>query len=111
MTEKSPYQIIKNRHITEKATVLEGLQHSESNVCVQRCKNPKYVFMVHPKATKKEISNAVEKIYEDKNIKVVGVNTIKVPSKPIRKRGRLGRSTVGKKAVVTLAQGDILDDV
>ena len=111
MTEKSPYQIIKNRHITEKATVLEGLQHADSNACVRRCTHPKYVFMVHPKATKTEISNAVEAIYKDKNVKVVGVNTIKVPSKPIRKRGRRGRSATGKKAVVTLAVGDNLDDV
>ncbi len=62
----------------------------------------KYTFEVHPKANKTEIRKAVEEIF---NVQVTGINTIKVPSKPKRQGWTAGRTTAGKKAVVTLAPG------
>lgn len=111
MTQKDPYQVIINQHVTEKAKVLGELQNSESNASVRRCKSPKYVFIVHPKATKRQISIAIEAIYKDKQIKVVAVNTINVKGKLQRRRGRLFRAPSFKKAVVTLEKGDRLDNL
>lgn len=111
MQNKDPYQIIKHQHITEKASILEGLKNAESNLSLKRCVSPKYVFIVDPKANKHEIAWALEKIYQDKNIKVVGVNTINVKPKQRRVRGRIGMKKAFKKAVVTLEAGDTLDNI
>jgi large subunit ribosomal protein L23 len=62
----------------------------------------KYTFEVHPKARKTEIRQAVEQIF---NVKVTGVNTIKVPPKPRRRGWTSGHTAARKKAVVTLAPG------
>lgn len=107
---KSPYEIIKSRYITEKANVLSGLKDSESYACLKKFDKPKYVFLVNPKANKKEIMWALEKIYEEKKIKVLSVNTISVHPKTKRVRGRLGKTNHIKKAIVTLEAGDSLDD-
>ena len=56
MKERNPYHVIKSRHVTEKTTVLEGLQHSVSNKCVAKCTSPKVVFIVDINANKNEIS-------------------------------------------------------
>jgi len=53
---------------------------------------------------------ALEKIYEEKKIKVLSVNTISVHPKIKRVRGRLGKTNHLKKAIVTLEAGDSLDD-
>lgn len=110
MTQKNPYQIIKNQHITEKASMLEGLKNAESNLSLKRCKSPKYVFIVDPLANKKEIAWALEEIYREQNIKVVSVNTMHVKPKQRRVRGRLGMKKSFKKAVVTLEPDDNLDN-
>lgn len=107
----NPYQIIKHMHVTEKTRMLQELKNAKSNRCVARCESPKYTFIVDPKANKKEIAQAVEAIYSDKNIKVVGVNTINVPSKMRRVRGRYGMTAGFKKAIVTLDKGDSLDTI
>lgn len=107
---KDPYQIIKRQHVTEKAKTLGELQNSESNVSVRRCKSPKYVFIVHPRATKQDIAVAIETIYKEFQVKVTAVNTINVKGKVKRRRGRLGKTPSFKKAVVTLSPGDRLDD-
>jgi large subunit ribosomal protein L23 len=106
---KDPYQIVKHQHVTEKAQMLEGLKNAKSNVSLARCELPKYVFIVDPRANKQEIAWAIEEIYRERNIKVVGVNTINVKGKVRRVRGRLGRKKSFKKAVVTLEKGDSLD--
>ena len=110
MNKKNPYQIIKSRHVTEKAHMLESLKDAESNASIRRCKSPKYVFIVEKTANKQEIKTALEEIYADKNIKVKSVNTITTPPKPRRVRGRAGETSVLKKAIVTLDQGDTLDN-
>jgi len=111
MPEKDPYQIIKNLRVTEKTVVLENLKNATSNPSLARCKTPKYVFVVDPFSNKREIANAIEEIYRDQNVTVVSVNTINVKAKPRRVRGRLGKKSAFKKAVVTLKAGDSLDSV
>jgi len=107
---KSPYDIIKSRYITEKASVLNSLKDSQSNACIKKFDKPKYVFLVNPKANKKEIKWALEKIYEEKKIKVLSVNTINIHPKTKRVRGHIGKTKHKKKAIVTLETGDSLDD-
>jgi large subunit ribosomal protein L23 len=107
---KSPYKIIKNRYNTEKARVMENLQHSESSKSLRKCKKPKYVFEVDIKANKKEIAQALEKIYLEKKIKVLKVNTVVNKPKARRVRGQVGKTASMKKAIVTLAPGDAIDD-
>lgn len=111
MAEKKPYQIIKNRHVTEKATVLGALKNAKSNVSLSRCKSPKYVFIVDRSSNKQEIAGAVEELYKDQDIKVESVNTINVKAKARRVRGRQGFKNAFKKAIVTLRPGDDLDNV
>jgi large subunit ribosomal protein L23 len=108
--EKSPYSIILKRRVTEKAAMLGRLQHAMSNLSVARCKTPKLVFDVDPRANKVEIAQAVEAIYADRKIKVLSVNTVSIKSKPRRVRGRLGRTAAGKKAIVTLAPGNSIEE-
>lgn len=108
---KSPYQIIKHKHVTEKVVMLENLKTAKSNRSLARCKSPKYVFIVDQSANKHEIAHAVEEIYKDKHIKVVSVNTINVKPKVKRMRGRYGKTASFKKAIVTLSPDDSLDNL
>jgi large subunit ribosomal protein L23 len=86
------WKILKNPHITEKATDLTG-------------KN-QYVFKVFPKAGKSEIKKAVESLY---GVEVTGVGIVNIP----RKRKRVGR-TMGfkggyKKAIVRIKEGQKIE--
>lgn len=108
---RNPYEVIKHRHITEKARVLQELKSAEGNKSIRRFKLPKYVFVVDRNANKHEIASALEEIYQDKKIKVVSVNTINVKGKPRRMRGHIGKRASIKKAIVTLEEGDSLDNV
>lgn len=110
MTRKSPYSVIKSRYMTEKANVLQNLHTAEGNKSLARCNQPKYVFLVDRNATKTEIAMALEEIYREKGIKVKSVNTINVKPKPRRVRGRKGKTAMKKKAIVTLAAGDMIDE-
>lgn len=111
MAKKDPYQVVKSQHVTEKSVMLQGLKNAKSNKCLAACESPKYVFIVDPKAHKQEIACALEEIYKDKSIKVVAVNTINVKPKARRVRGKPGFKKGFKKAIVTLAPGDSLDNV
>lgn len=62
----------------------------------------RYTFEVHPDAHKTMIAQAVEQLF---NVKVVSVNTARVPSKPKRRGFTRGRTPAWKKAVVQLAPG------
>ena len=110
MKKKKPYDVIKSRYVTEKAAVLQGLQHATSNPCVTRCSTPKYLFLVDKRANKKEIAEAVEEIYAVRGVKVTGVNTIMVRPKFRKVRGREGFRAGFKKAIVSLTAGDTLDE-
>jgi len=65
-----------------------------------------YGFKVHPKANKKQIKSAVEKIF---NVHVNAVNTNNVGGKWRRVRYQPGQTQDWKKAIVTLKQGDKID--
>ena len=86
------YDAILSPVITEKATLL-----SEQN---------KVVFRVAKDATKDEIAAAVEALFK---VNVTKVNTLVVKGKTKRLRGRPGRRSDVKKAVVTLAEGQSVD--
>ena len=109
MTQKSPYDVILNRHVTEKTVTLQELHTSDSNRSVSRCKRPKYVFIVSTVSTKQDVARAVEELYKERNVKVVSVNTINQKSKPtrhVRGQRRRGHKSAFKKAIVTLEEGD-----
>jgi len=78
--------------ITEKATLL-----SEQN---------KVVFQVAMNSTKEEIAAAVEELFK---VKVTKVNTLIQKGKTKRFRGRPGRRSDLKKAIVTLQEGQSID--
>jgi large subunit ribosomal protein L23 len=87
------YQIIIRPLITEKNTAL-----MEAN---------KYCFEVTPKATKEQIKRAVENIFE---VTVERVHTMNVRGKRKRRgRDQFGYTSNWKKAIVTLAEGELLD--
>ena len=82
------YDVVLAPHITEKATLL-----SEQNAVV---------FKVANDATKPQIKEAVEALFD---VKVVGVNTIVQKGKSKRWKGRPYKRTDMKKAIITLADG------
>ena len=86
------YDVILSPLITEKATAL-----SEHN---------KVVFRVRAGATKPQIKEAVEKLFD---VKVVSVNTLVTKGKVKMFRGTRGKRSDVKKAVVTLAEGESID--
>ena len=59
----------------------------------------KYTFEVNKKATKVDIANAVEKLFE---VKVLNVNTITVKGKTKRVGRYEGKTSDWKKAIVTI---------
>ena len=67
-------------------------------------------FIVNKKADKLQIKAAIEKMYD---VKVVSVNTMnyqgKLKSRYTKKGLQVGRTNSYKKAIVTLAQGNVID--
>ncbi len=59
----------------------------------------KYTFRVNKKATKIDIRNAVEKLFE---VKVINVNTLSVKGKEKRMGKTSGKTSDWKKAIVTI---------
>lgn len=66
----------------------------------------KYSFRVHPDAHKTQIRQAVEELFD---VKVVGVNVIKVQPKPKRRGMSRGTRPGWKKAIVQLREGDKIE--
>jgi large subunit ribosomal protein L23 len=86
------YQVIVAPVVTEKATRLNELSQ--------------VTFRVALDATKPEIRAAVEKLF---SVKVEAVNTIVMKGKTKRFRGREGKRSDWKKAIVTLQAGQTID--
>jgi large subunit ribosomal protein L23 len=86
------YDVIVSPVITEKATTL-----SEQS---------KVVFKVKSDATKPQIKEAVEKLFD---VKVKSVNTLVTKGKVKMFRGTRGQRSDVKKAVVTLEEGQAID--
>ncbi|SEF80526.1 LSU ribosomal protein L23P [Halpernia humi] len=83
--------------ISEKANYLQDLRGA-------------YSFLVNPKANKIQIRNAVEAAY---GVKVTDVRTMiyapKVTAKQTKKGLQVGKTNKLKKAVVSLAGGEVID--
>jgi large subunit ribosomal protein L23 len=65
----------------------------------------KYTFKVDPAASKIQIKEAVRKLF---NVNVVDCTTMNVRGKMKRLRGRPGRTSSYKKAIVRLAPGETI---
>ena len=94
MTTKDPrhYDVIVSPVITEKATLI-----SEKN---------QVVFKVARTATKPQIKEAVEKLFD---VKVKSVNTHIRKGKVKAFKGTVGEQSEVKRAVVTLEEGHTID--
>lgn len=92
MNPLDAYDVIVTPVITEKSTMA-----SENN---------QVVFNVRPEATKPQIKQAVEQLFD---VKVKSVNTLNRKGKVKRFKGILGRRKDTKKAVVTLEEGQSID--
>ncbi len=88
--ELEPHQVIVRPLVTEK-----GVHQSE--------KYNAYAFEVHAQATKKDIKEAVQKLWE---VRVVAVRTQNRKGKPRRSRLNQGHTGDWKKAVVQLHDDD-----
>ena len=62
----------------------------------------KYTFLVHPEATKTQIKEAVEKMFE--GAKVAKVNTMNLNRKKKRRGMVYGKTAAKKKAIVQLTE-------
>ena len=91
-TDPRHYDVLLSPVITEKAT-----NASEQN---------KVVFKVARTATKPQIKDAVEKLFD---VKVKAVNTLVRKGKKRVFKGRLGELQATKRAVVTLEEGHRID--
>ena len=92
VSKAAAYDTILRPIITEKATIAN--------------ENGQVTFAVAIDATKPQIKAAVEMLF---SVKVVAVNTIVQKGKTKTFRGRLGRRSDMKKAMVTLAEGQNID--
>ncbi len=63
----------------------------------------KYTFLVHPEATKIQILEAVEKMFD--GTKVAKVNTMNNHAKTKRRGTTFGKTAKTKKAIVKLTEG------
>jgi len=88
-----PYQVVLRPMITEKATHLSERHNA-------------YTFEVNPLATKTEIKNAVEVLF---NVRVADVRTQNRRGKLRRYRLKLGRMRNWKKAIVALHEDYRID--
>ncbi len=87
--------IIKKPRITEKS----GIQAEALGV---------YTFEVTEKANKKNVAKAVKELYK---VTPVKVNITNLPAKIVFTRGKTGRKSGVKKAVVYLKKGDKIEFV
>ena len=90
---KDIYGVIRRPLITEKSSI----HKEEAN---------KVVFEVDKSASRIEIINAVQKLF---NVTVVDVNTMNIQGKRKRVGRIIGKRSDWKKAIVTLKQGDAIE--
>ncbi len=88
MADLKYYDIILKPVITEKS--MDGMA------------DRKYTFLVHPKSTKVQIKDAIEKMFE--GVKVEKVNTINQSGKTKRRGLTVGKTVKTKKAIVKLTE-------
>lgn len=86
MADLKYYDVIKKPLVTEKSMNMMA--------------DKKYTFSVHPDATKTQIKDAVEKMFQ--GTKVASVNTMNLDGKTRRRGMTSGKTAEVKKAVVQL---------
>ena len=92
ISKAAAYDTILRPIVTEKATMAN--------------ENGQVTFAVPVSATKPEIKAAVEMLFD---VEVIAVNTILLKGKAKMWKGRPGRRSDMKKAMVTLAEGQTID--
>lgn len=92
MHNNDPYQVVKRLVVTEKNMDMNPLN--------------KYVFEVDKHANKVEIAKAVAHLF---SVSVLSVNTIRTKGESKRFGARSLKRKPGKKAIVTLAQGQSIN--
>ena len=103
-----PREILIRPVITEESSRLQfnpgriRTRHREKEGEIQ----PQFVFQVSRDATKIEIKRAVEKMFE---VHVSSVNTMNIMGKDRRVGRSVGKRSDWKKAIVTLAGGELID--
>lgn len=115
--EKKPFHVAqkKGRRQTARARLSENLSRvlvrpriteKATDVTAERT----YVFEVAPNATKRDVAKAVRQYYK---VTPVRVNMAKIPSKKRRNRNQrtFGHTPAGKKAYVSLKEGDSIEFV
>ena len=108
MADLKYYDIIQKPLMTEKSMrfVESGreLNHDNEPMRTDKGEAPVYMFYVHPKATKGQIKEAVEKLFA--GTKVEKVNTMTTHPKKRQRRGyKPGQTVTRKKAIVKLTPG------
>lgn len=86
------YRVLLGAVVTEKSARLE--------------QGSQYVFMIAPTATKKLVSEAVQKVY---GVKPVAVNIVNLPGKWVRYGRSTGKQPPRRKAVITVPMGKKID--
>lgn len=110
---KDPHDIIIEPRITEKSV---ALSYGDAKIRDEALLVRKYTFIVAKTANKLEIKQAIEAIYnagkkKDQAIEVTNVHTLRVLGKKRRRGQRVsGYEPDRKKAVITLAKGQLLED-
>jgi large subunit ribosomal protein L23 len=90
---RAPQEVLIRPLITEQSSILQAEQN-------------KYTFEVHRDATKIDIRNAVEQMFD---VSVKSVRTMNCLGKERRVGRSTGRRPDWKKAIVTLAEGEMID--
>jgi large subunit ribosomal protein L23 len=110
---KDPTTIVIRPHITERTVKMSyGDPLIKDEALVQR----KYVFIVATTANKIEIKRAIETLYNEgkkdgEKITVESVRTVTIPGKTKRVGQRKpGKRPDRKKAIITLAKGQMIED-
>lgn len=98
MTNHDLYDVIRRPLITEKTTMMSEPTETTTD--------RKYTFVVMQDADKYLVRKAVEGIFD---VNVQKVNILNVKGKQKRFKGRLGRQSDFKKAIVTLKRGQTID--
>ena len=91
-SSRSSVQIVKYPIITDKATRL--------------LENNQYSFVVDRYSDKIEIKKAIESLFD---VKVIKINTCRLPRKKKRVGRFIGWKPQYKKAIVTLLEGDVIN--
>ena len=105
---RSAHEILIRPIVTEATSQLQfnpgriRKRHEEKDIPVR----PRIAFVVNPDATQIESRRAVESMFA---VHVTAVNTLNMLGKERRVGRHIGRKPSWKKAIVTLAEGEMID--